>query len=77
MALDAYEADPGRRKVRAWTHKMLEIRRGDLGRLASSDIVRSRLITGLPSIDEHKSVWTAVPEKPSSRLRRMKNSRRR
>lgn len=38
LPLDAYEADPGRTKVRSWTKKMLEIRRGDLGRLAGSDI---------------------------------------
>jgi 1,4-alpha-glucan branching enzyme len=38
LALDAYEADPGRSKLRAWTRRMLEIRRGDLGRLAGSDV---------------------------------------
>ena len=38
LPLDAYAADPGRSKLRSWTRRMLEIRRGDLGRLAGGDI---------------------------------------
>jgi 1,4-alpha-glucan branching enzyme len=38
LALDAYESDSGRRKVRSWTRKMLEIRRDDLERLAHSEV---------------------------------------
>ena len=38
LDLDGYEADPGRTKVRSWTRKMAEIRRGDLGRLAGGDV---------------------------------------
>jgi 1,4-alpha-glucan branching enzyme len=38
LPLAAYEADPGRSKIRLWWRRMLDIRRGDLGRLARGDV---------------------------------------
>ena len=43
LPLGAYETDPGRAKVLAWYKRMLEIRRGDLGRLAAGDIAITHL----------------------------------
>jgi 1,4-alpha-glucan branching enzyme len=43
LPLGTYETDPGRSKVRAWYERMLEIRRGDLARLAAGDIVITHL----------------------------------
>jgi 1,4-alpha-glucan branching enzyme len=38
LPLAAYETDPDRSKVRLWWRRMLDIRRGDLGRLAWGDV---------------------------------------
>jgi 1,4-alpha-glucan branching enzyme len=38
MLLEACETDLGRSKVRQWWRRMMDIRRGDMGRLASGDI---------------------------------------
>ena len=43
LPLGAYETDPGRAKVLGWYERMLEIRRGDLGRLAAGDIAITHL----------------------------------
>ena len=43
LPLGTYETDPGRAKVLGWYERMLEIRRGDLGRLAAGDIAITHL----------------------------------
>jgi 1,4-alpha-glucan branching enzyme len=43
LPLTAYEGDSGRSKVRLWWRRMLDIRRGDLGRFAWGDITLTHL----------------------------------
>jgi 1,4-alpha-glucan branching enzyme len=43
LPLTTYETDQGRSKVRLWWRRMLDIRRGDLSRLASGDITIAHL----------------------------------
>ena len=43
LPLGAYESDPGRAKVLAWYRRMLQIRRGDMSRLAAGDITITHL----------------------------------
>jgi hypothetical protein len=43
LPLTTYETDQGRSKVRLWWRRMLDIRRGDLSRLASGDITITHL----------------------------------